>query len=58
MKNWKEELKERANSIWGKAKEELVNFNGRSLWNKLFIMALIHFTLRFILGGKTESNND
>lgn len=52
--NWEQKIKEKATSFGEMLKKKLAEFNNRSLWNKLFLMACIHYVLRVAMGGKSE----
>lgn len=54
MKNWENQFKKGASDLWGKMKAETSNFNDKSLGRKLLYMAILHFALRFIFGGKSN----
>lgn len=53
MKDWEEKLKEGANSVWDRIKASVMKFNDRSLLSKLMIMAILHYSLRAVMGGKS-----
>lgn len=57
MSNWENQFKKGASNFWGKIKSETMDFNDKSLGRKLLIMAIIHFGMRLIFGGKSERND-
>jgi hypothetical protein len=50
--DWEQKLKNKANSLVNKGKTTLMNFNKRSLWNKLLLMAALHYVLKFFMGDE------
>ena len=55
MQNWEQKIKEKTKSIGEMLKLKLMQFNDRSLLSKLALMAFIHYSLRIIMGGKSET---
>ena len=54
--DWDAKLKKKANSLINKGKSTLMNFNKRSLWNKLLLMAALHYVLKFFMGDEETSS--
>lgn len=57
MKDWENQFKKGASSLWDKVKNETSNFNDKSLGRKLLYMAIIHFVLRLVFAGKSKNND-